>query len=148
MTQRLTFHHGGKTQQLLGIMRHDARSLTLVILSPQGQRLLTLNVDDEQAYFLTDAAFEPPFSADWLASRLIWSLWPAPSLTEAFAGTPWRLEQQGITRDISYRDAPVVRIEQYPHCLFIDDRQGQYRLQIASLDKASPNKMEGSCPGP
>lgn len=86
------------------------------------------------------------------------------SLTAAFAGTPWRLEQEGTTRDVSYRGTPVVRIERHPHCLSIDDRQGRYRLQIerlqtATLGKASangdsPNKdasnnnVEGSCPTP
>lgn len=137
-TYRLTFEHDDERHELIAALRHDRHTLRLALLSPQGQRLLTLVQDAEGARFLPDAAFEPPFSADWLASRLSWGLWPADRLEAAFAGSDWRLETRGQTRLIFESDRQIARLEGDTRCRVLRDRDGGYRLTITSLDTSNP----------
>ncbi|MDN3521799.1 DUF3261 domain-containing protein [Halomonas ramblicola] len=131
---RLTFERDDQHRELIAVLRHDHQALRLALLSPQGQRLLTLVQDADGARFLPDAAFEPPFSADWLASRLSWGLWPADRLRAAFAGSDWRLETRDQTRVIHHGDRRVARLEGDTECRVLHDREGGYRLSIVPLD--------------
>lgn len=136
-TQRLTFVRDGETRVLIGVLRHDSRRLQLALLSPQGQRLLTLVRDAKRARFLPGAAFEPPFSAEWLDSRLSWSLWPEARLEEAFAGSDWSLEQAGEERRIYRGDKLVTRLMVTPNCRVIHDIEADFRLTVAALNGAA-----------
>lgn len=144
-TQRLTFEHRGQRHELLGVLRHDDASLRLVLLSPQGQRLLTLVRDAQGSRFMADTAFEAPFSADWLASRLSWSLWSAPALEEAFRDSDWRLHEASGVRTIRYRNRPIARITGNAECRIIDDIEGGYRLHIAPVN-VSNDRTKDACP--
>lgn len=144
-TQRLTFTHQDQRHELLGVLRHDDRSLRLALLSLQGQRLLTLVRDADGARFLAGAEFEPPFSADWLASRLAWSLWPSSALIQAFDGSDWSLAEDHQGRTIYYQNRPIARITGSAECRIIDDIEGGYRLRIAPLDDDS-DRTADACP--
>ena len=144
-TQRLTFEHQGERRVLLGVLRHDHQQLQLALISPQGQRLLTLVQDDEGARFAPGAAFEPPFSAAWLASRLSFSLWPEARLREAFAGSDWSLEQRDHERRIYHQGRLAVRLEMTPTCHVIHDIEADYRLSVATL-APSPDARENKSP--
>lgn len=137
-TYRLTFEHDDERQDLIAALRHDRHSLRLALLSPQGQRLLTLVQDADGARFLPDAAFEPPFSADWLASRLSWGLWPVDRLEAAFNGSDWRLETHDQVRVIFAGNRQIARLEGDARCRLLQDREGGYRLTIAPLDTRTP----------
>ncbi|EPC01165.1 hypothetical protein L861_11360 [Litchfieldella anticariensis FP35 = DSM 16096] len=143
--QRLTFDHQGQRHELIGVLRHDDGSLRLAMLSPQGQRLLTLVHDDHGARFLPDTSFDPPFSAEWLASRLAWSLWPSSALTRAFDRTDWSLVEDREERTIRYRSRTIAHIMGNAECRIIDDFEGDYRLYIAPLDDDA-NRTAASCP--
>ncbi|TLF51809.1 DUF3261 domain-containing protein [Halomonas urmiana] len=136
-TQRLTFVRDGETRVLIGVLRHDSRRLQLALLSPQGQRLLTLVRDAKGARFLPDPAFAPPFSAEWLDTRLSWSLWPAARLEEAFAGSAWSLDQAGEERRIYRGDELVAHLMMTPTCRVIHDVEAAFRLTVAALNGAS-----------
>ncbi|MED5294242.1 MAG: DUF3261 domain-containing protein [Pseudomonadota bacterium] len=138
-TQRLTFVHQGERRELIGVLRHDHRQLQLALLSLQGQRLLTLTQDAEGARFAPGAVFTPPFSADWLASRLSFSLWPEQRLHEAFAGSDWSLVQQDNARSIYFRNQLVVGVKMTPACHVIHDIEANYWLSVSRL---------GSSPAP
>lgn len=142
--QKLTFEHEQERRVLIGILRQDSQSLRLALLSPQGQRLLTLVHDDQGSRFLSDASFDPPFTAEWLASRLSWSLWPAPALTQAFNEEPWSLEETSAGRTVRYRERTIARITGDADCRRIDDLEADYRLYIAPLDDTDP--MAAPCP--
>ncbi|GGX86698.1 hypothetical protein GCM10007160_12560 [Litchfieldella qijiaojingensis] len=143
--QRLTFHHQDQRHELIGVLRHDERSLRLALLSPQGQRLLTLVHDDHGARFLANTAFDPPFSAEWLASRMAWSLWPSPALVQAFAASDWSLVEDREDRTIRYRNRAIARITGSAKCRIIDDFEGDYRLYIAPLDDDT-DRIAATCP--
>jgi hypothetical protein len=148
-TQRLTFIHGDERRELIGVLRHDHDSLQMAMLSAQGQRLLTLVRDAEGARF-RDAAFEPPFSAEWLASRLAWILWPDHALARAFEGSSWRLEGGPTGRTIYHRSREVARITGTEECRILYDLEGGYRLYIApaeASDDQPPALIDhGACP--
>lgn len=144
-TQRLTFDHDGQRHQLLGVLRHDNRELQLALLSPQGQRLLTLVQDAQGARFRPGAAIEAPFTAEWLANRLAWSLWPSPALERAFADSGWTLREDAEARIVAYRGRPMARITGSPECRIIEDIEGGYRLQIASLGDDT-DRTDAACP--
>lgn len=137
--QRLTFEHDDQRHEMIGILRHDDKALRLAILSPQGQRLLTLIHDDSGSRFLQDAAFEPPFTAEWLASRLSWNLWPAPAIDQAFESNAWSLQEDEAGRTIRYRQRVVARISGNPACTLIDDVEAGYRLYIMPLSDSDSN---------
>ncbi|MGR4067244.1 DUF3261 domain-containing protein [Billgrantia sp. C5P2] len=143
--QRLTFHQQDQRHELIGVLRHDARSLRLALLSPQGQRLLTLVQDDQGARLLAGASFDPPFSAEWLANRLAWGLWPSSALTQAFGGTGWSLEENDEGRTIRYRNQVIAHVTGSAECRIIDDFEGDYRLTIAPLDDAT-ERTATTCP--
>lgn len=144
-TQRLTFTHREERHRLLGVLRHDERTLQLALLSPQGQRLMTLVVDEDGARFRQGDSFDPPFTAEWLASRLAWTLWPAHALDQAFSDSDWELWNNAAGRIIEYRGRPVVRITGSDQCRIIDDIEGGYRLYIAPLGDDT-DRTEAACP--
>lgn len=144
-TQRLTFIHQDERHELLGVLRHDESGLQLALLSPQGQRLLTLVHDARGPRFLPGARFEPPFTAEWLASRLAWSLWPAPALEQAFGDSGWTLRDDANGRIVEYRGRTMARIMGSSECRIIDDIEGGYRLRVATLGDDS-NRTEAACP--
>ncbi|WP_229358969.1 DUF3261 domain-containing protein [Halomonas salipaludis] len=143
--QRLTFLQQDRRHELIGALRHDERSLRLALLSPQGQRLLTLVQDDQGARFLAGASFDPPFTAEWLANRLAWSLWPSSALAQAFAGTDWALVEDGEGRTIRYRNEDIAHVTGSAECRVIDDIVGNYRLTIAPLDDPT-ERTKALCP--
>jgi hypothetical protein len=144
--QRLTFVIDERQQVLLGVLRHQDQTLRLALLSPQGQRLLTLVQDDQGARFLPDANIAPPFSADWLASRLSWSLWPAQALRQAFAGSDWRLADSSAERRIYRGPVLIARLSGGRDCRIIHDLESDYRLYIATLDDNA--RATDTCPTP
>lgn len=143
--QQLTFEHQQQRHQLIGALRHDEHSLRLIMLSPQGQRLLTLQHDKSGARFIGDTTFDPGFSANWLASRLTWSLWPTSALQQSFEGSHWRLTEEGERRTIRYQKRTIAYIKRSADCLVIDDLEGGYRLYIAPLDESN-SRTSATCP--
>lgn len=151
--QRLTFVTDERRQVLLGVLRHQDQTLRLALLSPQGQRLLTLVQDDQGARFLPDADFEPPFSADWLASRLSWNLWPADALREAFADSDWRLAESHDERRIFRGSVLVARLSSAGlsdenNCRIIHDLERDYRLYIATIDNTLDDTFDDNARAP
>lgn len=145
--QRLVFEHNGEWRELLALIRHNQTSLRLALLSPQGQRLLTLEQDSAGARFLPGAAFEPPFSAQWLAERIAWSLWPADELEQAFAGSHWAVQQHEGGHRIYYRKQLMATVSDGDNCHIVDDVQAGYRLYRAPLEPDATQE-KSLCPIP
>lgn len=143
--QHLTFEHQHQRHQLIGVLHHDEESLRLIMLSPQGQRLLTLLHDEQGARFIGGSTFDPGFSATWLASRLTWSLWPSSALQHSFAGSQWTLTEDGNRRTIRYQSQVIAHVDQSDDCLAIHDIEGSYRLFIAPLDNTN-SRTPATCP--
>ncbi|MDO6673080.1 DUF3261 domain-containing protein [Cobetia amphilecti] len=83
---------------LIGVLRQSPEAMRLVMLSVQGQRLLTLVHDAEGSRFekaRPEVLEKLPFSADWLARRIAWVHWPQAAIDDAFANTGWQLVQRG-----------------------------------------------------
>lgn len=148
--QRLTFITDEGRRVMLGVLRHRDDALRMALLSPQGQRLLTLVQNGNGARFLPDASIKPPFSAGWLASRLAWDLWPDDALKQAFVGTVWRLETRNDQQQIYRGSRLVARLSGDSDCRVIHDRESGYRLYIATLDDAPDDKPRApdTCPTP
>lgn len=142
--QRLTFLHQDQRHEMVGVLRHDENALRLALLSPQGQRLLTLVHDQSGSRFLDDAAFDPPFSAEWLASRISWSLWPRTSLVQAFGPSGWTLTDTEEGHTIRYHKRVIARISDDGECRMIEDLEADYRLYIAPIDNLQ--QKAASCP--
>jgi len=83
---------------LIGVLRQSPEAMRLVMLSVQGQRLLTLVHDADGSRFekaRPEVLEKLPFSADWLARRIAWVHWPQAAIDDAFANTGWQLVQRG-----------------------------------------------------
>ena len=144
-TQHLVFEHGDEQHQLLAVLRHDDRKLRMALLSPQGQRLLTLEQDERGVRFADGAVFDPPFSAQWLLERLSWSLWPVEQLQHSFQGSAWSVRQHTRGHDIYHRKQRVARITATGACHIVDDLQAGYRLCRSTLE---PDRHQGESPCP
>lgn len=144
-TQHLVFEHGSERHELLAVLRHDERSLRMALLSPQGQRLLTLEQDERGVRFLDGAVFDPPFSAQWLLERLSWSLWPVEQLQHSFQGSAWSVRQHAHGHDIYHRKQRVASITDTGACHIVDDLQAGYRLYRSTLE---PDSHQGEPPCP
>ncbi|MDH2421254.1 DUF3261 domain-containing protein [Cobetia amphilecti] len=95
---------------LIGVLRQSPEAMRLVMLSVQGQRLLTLVHDADGSRFekaRPEVLEKLPFSADWLARRIAWVHWPQAAIDDAFANTGWQLVQRG---DWQQRRQPAQRI--------------------------------------
>lgn len=134
-TLQLRFVHAGEEHSMIGVLRRDASSVRLALLSPQGQRLLTWSRDAEGAQLLAED-WQPPFDADWLGSRLAWSLWPAEALQQAFSGSRWALQGSPDERLIYYRKQLIAKVKIAGTCRRIDDLDAGYQLTITAADAA------------
>ncbi|GAA6133029.1 DUF3261 domain-containing protein [Halopseudomonas sabulinigri] len=134
-TLQLRFEHAGETHLMIGVLRRDTDSLRLALLSPQGQRLLSWQRDASGAH-MESAVWQPPFDAEWLGSRLAWSLWPAEALHQAFAGSRWTLQGSPQQRAIYYRKQLIAKVKMDGHCRLIDDLDAGYQLTITVADAA------------
>ncbi|TCJ26902.1 DUF3261 domain-containing protein [Halomonas sp. GDM18] len=95
---------------LIGVLRQSPEAMRLVMLSVQGQRLLTLVHDADGSRFekaRPEVLEKLPFTADWLARRIAWVHWPQAAIDAAFANTGWQLVQRG---DWQQRRQPAQRI--------------------------------------
>ncbi len=143
--ERLIIESAQHTEELLGVIQHDHDSLRMALISPQGQRLLTLVMDSNGARFLPDALFEPPFSARWLASRLAWTLWPVAELENQLQHSAWSVRQDDSGHSVYHRGQRVASIKLSDQCKLIDDIQTGHRLYIIPIELAGQNK-ELLCP--
>lgn len=95
---------------LIGVLHQSPEAMRLVMLSVQGQRLLTLVHDADGSRFekaRPEVLEKLPFNADWLARRIAWVHWPQAAIDDAFANTGWQLVQRG---DWQQRRQPAQRI--------------------------------------
>ncbi|MCG7600175.1 DUF3261 domain-containing protein [Halomonas sp. McH1-25] len=152
LKRRLTFMPDDESrppQTLIGLIRIADHELRAVLLTSYGQRLVTLVNDAEGSRYLAgdvpQATMEErlPVPADWLASRLQWSLWPVAALRDAFAGSAWTIEVEDGSRIIRQHGKVVARITpatasaERRQDVLLDDRQGRYRLRISPLEEAA-----------
>ncbi|WP_148253025.1 DUF3261 domain-containing protein [Aidingimonas lacisalsi] len=153
ITRRLTFtpyDDVKASRTLIGVIRLDDAQLRAALLTPQGQRLVTLVHDSDISRYepgdVPRDALEQalPFPPAWLAARLEWSLWPTDALDAAFKGSPWSIQIEDDTRVIRHRGKTISRITPAStsaarrDAVLLDDRQGRYRLHIEPLEEASP----------
>lgn len=135
--QQLSIETPEQRHSLLAVIEHDHRALRMALLSVEGQRLLTFVQDHAGPRFLPGAAFNPPFTAHWLAARLAWSLWPVAKLQETFQGSTWSARPDASGHNVYYRDKLVASIRLSDNCTLIDDIQTGYRLHIIPITRAT-----------
>lgn len=148
LKRRLTFipyDDDRETRELIGLIELNDDRLRAVLLTPFGQRLVTLMHDSEGSRFVPgdippEALREAlPISPEWLASRLEWSLWPTPALRDGFAGSEWSVTIDDGSRVIRHAGVIVAHITPAnasatdAGTVLLDDRQGRYRLRITPL---------------
>lgn len=154
LKRRLTFTPRDQQQPsrtLIGLIRLTPTGLRAALLTPYGQRLVTLVDDDAEGPRFEAGDVPPdalrdalPMSPPWLASRLQWCLWPREALDDAFAGSPWSVSVDGDARVIRHRDAIIARITPAAthagrtETVLLDDRQGEYLLRIVPFEDSAP----------
>ncbi|WP_158774588.1 DUF3261 domain-containing protein [Cobetia sp. L2A1] len=119
---------------LLGVLRQSPEAMRLVLLSVQGQRLLTLVHDKDGSRFENarpDVLEKLPFTADWLARRISWVHWPQAAIDKAFMGTDWQLVQTG---DWQHPNQPAQRIIRQGNEVIAElDRDAQGRVSLRDM---------------
>ncbi|MFC0266690.1 DUF3261 domain-containing protein [Kushneria aurantia] len=144
LKRRLTLEPFDDTQPertLLTVTRLTPEGMRVVVTTPTGQRLMTLERDADGARY-TQSLMDPPFPAGWFAQRLEWSLRSEAELARAFAGSEWRVEQQhfehGPVRRIYQGDTLRARIDGFRDGRkVLTDFQFGFRMVIAPFGETS-----------
>lgn len=140
-------------QTLLSVTRLSAEGLQTVVVTPSGQRLMTLVRDEDGPRYTQTLMKAPPFPAAWFIQRLEWSLRPAETLGKAFEGSDWRLEvehfEHGPVRRIHQGEALRARLDTFRETgeitrQVLTDFQFGYRLTITPLGDEAPDAHRGT----
>lgn len=87
--QSVTLQRDGRSLALLAVLDHHGSTVTLVALSPLGQRLVKVTWDRQGVAVQTDPALGAGFDAQQALRDLVFASWPPGALTAALGAGPW-----------------------------------------------------------
>lgn len=138
LRKQVTVRYHGQTRSLQVALKVAPTDLTLIGLSPVGQRLFTLSWDGANAQVTSPLAGARRLPAKRILADLQLADWPLPALRQALVDPQMRLQQQGRLRTLwrgdnllwlSYRDGDAG----WNSPLMIYNSRGHYRLNIQPL---------------
>lgn len=134
LKQKVSLLTGQREQQFLLVARFDDRQLRLVVLSPGGQRLLTLDYDGEELMQQSFAAFDLP--GNEILAIMQFASWPQASLRRhypEFEG--WRVEIDPGERRLLTEFGSALTIAIRADELHVNNHQKGYRVIVQTLEK-------------
>ena len=145
VNQSLEINYEGHNWQGIAVLSMSADKLTMVHLSPLGQRLFTLTYENGKAAPETNAdtlLAGQTIPAATIVSLLQLATWPVGALSPYYQGD-WRLESDELNRQVFYQDERVVTVtragmmakansEPWPTSIHIQN--AQIDMNIKTLD--------------
>lgn len=102
--QTLVVEREGRRLELLAAMECDGRTLTLVGLSPMGQRLVRITWEGGEVKTETDPNLPVKIDGEAILRDVVFVHWPEQALQAVFAETPWRATFAGPRRTLAWKD--------------------------------------------
>ncbi len=150
VTQLVSITQGGKKWQNTVVMALSAEDITIVSLTPLGQRLFTARYDQGQNLLVTMLIDGQKIPVRQILSLMQLALWPAPELDAAYSDE-WGFESTGDQRSATFRGQEVIRIQladwrftcsglcaeqskQWPFRIHIQNLQADLAMDIETLE--------------
>lgn len=134
LKQKIDFVAGGQQQQFLVVARFQRQRLSLVLLLPTGQTLLTLDYDGVNLLQDNRSTIELP-GREILAS-MQFALWPEESLRRHYPATlGWQVDLEQNQRLLLTPSGAVLKIAGHSENLVVDNHLHDYRVIIQTLEK-------------
>lgn len=102
--QTLVLEREGRRLEVLAALECDGRAMTLVGLSPMGQRLVRITWEGGEVRTETDPNLPVKIDGEAILRDVVFVHWPEAALAAAFAETPWRATFEGPRRTLAWKD--------------------------------------------
>lgn len=133
LQQKVSLLAGQREQQFLVVTRFDHQRLSLVVLLPSGQRLLTLDYDGADLTQQVFASFDLPGSE--ILAIIQAARWPEASLRAHYREADgWRLQLTSAERRLLTEFGTALTIVYWPGELRIDNYLKGYRVIVETLE--------------
>lgn len=142
--QSLTLSHQGKSVDLMAVIESDGKTLTLVGLSPMGQRLVRITWTDGKIDQESDPNIPVHIDGEAILRDVVFVNWPEAALHTVFAGTHWRAGFAGADRTLAWKGRPWLSVR--PDSAGADGKPGVvvdhlaegYQVHVKTLEQEAP----------
>lgn len=114
LSQRVTVDLEGEQQTFLAAWAVDDEQLSFVGLTPSGQRLLILNYGPQGFHEEYSPLLDEALPGRQVLSHLQMAHWPLAAIEAALDGSDWQIVALGSTRQLQFRERPVLSIALEP----------------------------------
>ena len=134
LKQKLVFFADGREKRFLTVARLERERITMLVLTPAGQRLLMLDYDGVN--LLQDNRTSRPLPGREMLASLQLSLWPASSIRREYrVEDDWHVEITDRERTLLTSTGPVLIIRRNPGATTLDHFRHHYRVRIETLER-------------
>ena len=110
---KLTSQMNGDSHHWEAVLNTDVDKIYLVILGPLGQRLATLNFDNQQMTVVRNSPIPFDISLEKLLKELQMTFWPLTTLNAGKSNQDWNFEENKHVRFVYYKHQLVAEIHRH-----------------------------------
>lgn len=140
--QSLTLEHKEKSIGLLAVIESDGKNLTLVGLSPMGQRLMRITWSEGKVQQETDPHMPVAIDGEAILRDVVLVNWPEEILWPLFAKTEWKVTFDGPKRELywGHRLWLSVKPDSFDGAksILVDHHAEGYKVHVSLLEHESP----------
>lgn len=103
----------GDSHHWEAVLNTDVDKIYLVILGPLGQRLATLNFDNQQMTVVRNSPIPFDISLEKLLKELQMTFWPLTTLNAGKSNQDWNFEENKHVRFVYYKHQLVAEIHRH-----------------------------------
>jgi uncharacterized protein DUF3261 len=109
--QSLNIEHEGHVLTLMAVIESDGMMVTVVGLSPLGQRILRITWTQGKIAQETDPNITVPIDGSAILRDVVFAHWPVQALQKVFAHTDWQIIQKKQARILLWHGHPWMTVE-------------------------------------
>jgi len=134
LKQKITLQANGAQRQFLAVARFGLQRLQLVVLSPEGQRLLSLDYDGENLLQEDYGPLDLPGRE--ILAIIQFAMWPEDSIKAHYpAQDGWLVETSAAGRILLTASGAVLKISFQHEELSVDNYLHGYRVIVDTLER-------------
>jgi hypothetical protein len=134
--QSVSLERDGRSLQLLAVIETDGKELTLVGLSPMGQRLVRITWADGKVAQEQDPNVPVHIDAESILRDVVFVNWPPESLQSVFAKTGWKAVFEGPRRDLSWEGRPWLSVKpELDGSMTVDHLVEGYKVHVSTVEQ-------------
>lgn len=138
--QSLRLERDGRELPLLAVMETDGVKLTLVGLTPAGQRLVTITWEGDSVSQAVDPNVPARIDGQGILRDVVFAHWPEAALQASFAGTRWSARFAGPERTLLRDGRPWITVKpgqgEDGAGLVVDHVEEGYKVHAATVEES------------